>query len=407
MSKDDKIMEIRKEGIGKNSKTHENEIRRHNSNMVHDSMEESLNDLLDAEADKLLNIEQYERNVEPENISVSDYMRKLQAGSGEVKWKATELGTLPFENTIIARYKAGESSVEEAIIQMYLITEGIRKLAEITGAARGSKGSPDTITDLRRKIRGRIEIWRERAIQDIYPYLFLDGISLERHVSGEVENVSILAAFGVNQNGYREVLGIVEGGRENHESWSGFLRQLIKRGLNSVQLVTSDKYPGLVETIGECLPEARCQRCVSDFKRDVLSVVPGSMIQEVAAMLEAIHGQKDQESAGQKMQSVIVKLERMKLKRAADKIRNSAHETLSYYFFSSKHWRSIKSKTWMEEIMWEIRRHVRVVGNFPDHQSALILVAAHLRHISGKKWGTHRYLNMRHLAEMTREAENE
>ena len=57
----------------------------------------------------------------------------------------------------------------------------------------------------------------------------------------------------------------------------------------------------------------------------------------------------------------------------------------------------------MERIIREIRRRTRVVGSFPDGHSALMLVAARLRHIAGTRWGTRRYLNMQRLAEQEKE----
>ncbi len=93
----------------------------------------------------------------------------------------------------------------------------------------------------------------------------------------------------------------------------------------------------------------------------------------------------------------------MKLGKAAELIDESVHETLSYYFFPEEHWRRIRTNNPLERIMREIRRRTRVVGNFPDGESALMLVAARLRHISGTKWGTRKYLDVGLL----KEAENE
>ena len=90
----------------------------------------------------------------------------------------------------------------------------------------------------------------------------------------------------------------------------------------------------------------------------------------------------------------------MKLHQAADKLKAGIAETLSYYSFPSQHWRRIRTNNPLERIMREIRRRTNVVGAFPDGNSALMLVAARLRHIAGTKWSTKRYLNMRLLKEL-------
>ncbi len=117
----------------------------------------------------------------------------------------------------------------------------------------------------------------------------------------------------------------------------------------------------------------------------------------MAAMLKAIHSQEDLEASRQKASLVVEKLREMKLTKAADQVEQTAEETLRYLKFPREHWRSIKTNNPLERIMREIRRRTRVVGAFPDGESALMLAAARLRHISGTKWGSRRYLDMDRL----------
>ncbi len=86
--------------------------------------------------------------------------------------------------------------------------------------------------------------------------------------------MAVLVAIGVDQDGYRQVLGVVEGMKEDAESWRNFLRHLKERGLAGVRLVTTDKCLGLVEALGEFYPAAVWQRCMVQWYRNVLSVVP-------------------------------------------------------------------------------------------------------------------------------------
>jgi len=178
---------------------------------------------------------------------------------------------------------------------------------------------------------------------------------------------------------------------------------LKQRGLQGVELVISDKCIGLIESLGEFFPQARWQRCTVHFYRNVFSVVPRGKMREVSAMLKAIHAQEDLAEAQNKAQAVADKLDSMKLSKAAQMVREGAHETLSYYYFAREHWRQIRTNNPLERIMREIRRRSRVVGCFPDGNSALMLAAARLRHIAGTRWGTRRYMNMERLDEMLNE----
>jgi putative transposase len=167
-----------------------------------------------------------------------------------------------------------------------------------------------------------------------------------------------------------------------------FLRYLKERGLQGVKLIISDKCVGLVESVAEFYPEAAWQRCVVHFYRNVFTAVPKGRAKEVAAMLKAIHAQEDRASAETKAQAVVEKLEAMRLGKAAALVRGGIGETLSYMAFPREHWRSLRTNNPLERVMRELRRRTRVVGSFPDGESALMLVAARLRHMAASRWGT-------------------
>src|SRR6516165_2307885 len=121
-------------------------------------------------------------------------------------------------------------------------------------------------------------------------------------------------------------------------------------------------------------------------------------------MLKAIHAQEDAAAAKEKVRQVVAKLRDMRLGKAAEIVEAGVDETLSYYSFPPEHWRSIRTNNPLERLNREIRRRTRVVGAFPDGHSALVLVAARLRHMAGSKWGTRRYLNMDKLRAVEAEA---
>ena len=137
---------------------------------------------------------------------------------------------------------------------------------------------------------------------------------------------------------------------------------------------------GMLEAVGEVFPEAKYQRCVVHFYRNIFSVVPKSKVKNVAKMLKA-----------------------MKLPEAAKKVEAGIEETLTYCDFPSEHWVKIRTNNVIERMNREIRRRTRVVGAFPDGNSALMLVCARLRHVAGTQWGCKKYMNMKHLETMEQE----
>lgn len=377
----------------------EQEVRSHVEEVVRESVEETLNCLLDAEADELCGAERYERSPDRLDTRAGHYRRELHTKAGQVTLKVPRLRSLPFETQIIERYRRRESSVEEALMEMYIAGVSVRRVEDITEALWGQRVSPSAVSDLNKKLYVRIEKWRNRPIEGEYAYVYLDGIWLKRSWGGEVKNVAVLVAVGVRDDGMREVLGVCEGMKEDKESWRNFLRHLKERGLSGVELFISDKSLGLVESLPEFFADAAWQRCVVHWYRNVFSDVPRNKRKDVAAMLKAIHAQEDIAAAREKAAAIVAKLQAMRLAKAATVVADGIEETLSYMQFPREHWTRIRTNNMLERIMREIRRRTRVVGAFPDGQSALMLVAARLRHIAGTKWGTRRYMDMDRLRE--------
>ena len=373
--------------------------------MVRGGAEETLNELLDKEAEQLTQAARYERSAARQGYRSGHYDRNLTTTSGNVTLHVPRLKGIPFETAIIERYRRRESSVEEALIEMYLAGVSVRRVEDITEALWGSKVSPATISELNKKAYVHIEDWRNRPLQGgKYPYVYVDGIYLRRNWGGEYENVAVLVAIAVNEDGYREVLGAAEGMKEDKASWINFFQWLKGRGLDGVKLIVGDKCLGMLEAVGEVFPEAKYQRCTVHFYRNVFSVIPRSKVKAVSQMLKAIHAQESKRAAREKARAVVAELRAMKLMAGAKKVEDSIEETLTYYDFPSEHWLKIRTNNVIERLNREIRRRTRVVGCFPDGNSALMLVCARLRHVAGTQWGNKKYMSMKHLEVMLDDA---
>ena len=352
----------------------EETVKSESKEMVRNSVEETLNALLNKEAEELTSAAKYERTESRQGYRSGHYSRKLTTTSGEVTLNIPKLKGVPFETAIIERYRRRESSVEEALIEMYLAGVSVRRVEDISEALWGSRVSASTISDLNQKAYVHIEEWRNRRLSGKYPYVYVDGIYLKRNWGGEFENVSILVAIGVDEDGYREVFGAAEGMKE-------------------------DKCLGMCSAVAEVFPEAKYQRFTVHFYRNVFSVTPREHTREVSRMLKAIHAQESKEAARKKAKDVVEQLRAMKLREAAKKVEDGIEETLTYMDFPSQHGLKIRTNNVIERMNREIRRRTRVVGTFPDGKSALMLVCARLRYVSGKEWGTKRYLCMKYLTE--------
>ena len=365
--------------------------------LVRKTIEETINAMLDEEADRLVGAGPYERTDERAAYRAGHYERGFTTTSGQVTLKMPKLKGMRFATAVIERYKRRETSVEEAIIEMYLAGVSTRRIEDVGEILWGAGVSAGTVSNLNDKAFKSVDEWRCRPLTREYPYACINGIYLKRSWGGSCENV---AAIGANEDGYREVIGYAEGFTESKECWRARLpvvaevartarrshgrrRQGRRHGRLDRRGVPECQMPALHRAL---LPQRPCQG-------------PKSKRPQAAAMLKAIHSMESREAASAKAGSVAAELESMRLKEAAKVVREGFAETLTYCEMPRESWRRIRTNNAIERLNGEIRRRTRIVGTFPDGKSALMLVAARLKYVADSEWGTRRYLDASLLKE--------
>lgn len=374
--------------------------------MVRKSVEETLNAMLDAEADEITGAARYERSGERKAYRAGHYERDLTVKAGKMSLKVPKLKGAVFESAVIERYRRREESVEEALIDMYLAGVSTRQVDDVSQLLWGDRMPSQTLSDKLKKVYADIDEWRGRPLEQDYPYLFMDGVWHKRCWGGSVENVSILVAVGVGMDGRRGVLSVAEGMKEDSESWREFIKGMLARGLKGVRLVTGDRCAGLVAAVNELLPGARYQRCMVHFERNILAKVNPKNRDWAADALKAIFSMESRDKALEKAESVAKDMEARKLREAAKCLREGIGETTTYLLddYPREHRRRIRTNNMIERLNREIRRRTRVVGSFPDGRSALMLICARVRYVTSSEWSTRRYLDMSRLGENVQSA---
>ena len=374
--------------------------------MVRKSVEETLNAMLDAEADEITGAARYERSGERKAYRAGHYERDLTVKAGKMSLKVPKLKGAVFESAVIERYRRREESVEEALIDMYLAGVSTRQVDDVSQLLWGDRMPSQTLSDKLKKVYADIDEWRGRPLEQDYPYLFMDGVWHKRCWGGSVENVSILVAVGDGMDGRREVLSVAEGMKEDSESWREFIKGMLARGLKGVRLVTGDRCAGLVAAVNELLPGARYQRCMVHFERNILAKVNPKNRDWAADALKAIFSMESRDKALEKAESVAKDMEARKLREAAKCLREGIGETTTYLLddYPREHRRRIRTNNMIERLNREIRRRTRVVGSFPDGRSALMLICARVRYVTSSEWSTRRYLDMSRLGENVQSA---
>lgn len=379
-------------------RVNEGEVKGYLDKLVREAVVAVFENIMSEEAEEMICASRYERTEQRQDYRNGSRKRKVKLRIGEVELDVPRLRNLAFETMVIERYRRMEESLEEALIEMYLMGVSTRKVSDITDALCDVSVSASTQSRLNKKVYQKLEEWRQRSLPPVVPYMWLDGVVMKARIAGRYENVALLVAIGVNSEGYREVLGISPGFSEDKGSWLTFLRSLKKRGLEYAGLVISDAHLGIREALAECFPQADWQRCMVHHYRNVCSLVPKRMREEVVASLKTIHNQESAEEAMAKAGRVIKRYEK-ELPEAMATLSDGLEDTLTFYSYPRRHWRCIRSNNPLERLFREVKRRTRVVGVFPDITSCLMLATARLKWTEERRWGKRRYVDIDLLLE--------
>ncbi len=212
-------------------------------------------------------------------------------------------------------------------------------------------------------------------------------------------SVAVVVAYGVGENGYREVLGVDVGDAETEPFWTDFLRSLVGRGLSGGQLVISDCHQGLRNAIQRVLGGTSWQRCTVHFLRNVLGRVPKHAHKLVGAAVRTIFEQPSLEAAKKHLAQAIETLKPHHPK-VAEMLLESEEDILAHMYFPADHWPKIRSTNPLERLNKEIARRTDVVGIFPNRAALLRLVSMVLVEQSDEWQVGRRYLGLESLKQL-------
>jgi putative transposase len=301
-----------------------------------------------------------------------------------------------FQTRLFERYQRSEKALVLALQEMYLQGVSTRKVTEITETLCGTEFSKSQVSALTARLDTELEAWRNRPLSGEYPYLIVDAQYHKVRENHRVVSKAILTIYGINQDGYREILAVECVNTENETTWANIFKKLYDRGLRGVLLIISDDHKGLVKAIDRYFQGCQWQRCQVHYLRNLLNMVPKKLSQILVNKLKDIFNAPDREQAMQRVNQLIAFYEN-KYPQVAEFLENTTHEVLACFNFPEEHRKRIRSTNGLERFHEEVRRRTRVIRIFPNQQSSLRLVSALAAEqndvwISGK-----RYLRMESL----------
>jgi putative transposase len=276
-----------------------------------------------------------------------------------------------FIPNLFARWQRREKKITRLIADLFINGISTRKVKKISKAIWGRAYSATTVSKCNQVLHEEYKKWMDRPIEKNIRYLILDAVHLK--VRREwISKEALLCAIGITEDGKKEFLGFLLGGRESTESWENLLLMLKKRGLSvkHLKLAIVDGNSGLLSALKTLLPGVRVQRCIVHKIRNIVGKCPRSLRSVVPADAKRIFYAASESEARQRFKDFKERWE-TQLPNIVECIEKDLEQLLAFYKFPQTHWVKIRSTNLIERAFKEFRRRIKVMETFPNELSCL------------------------------------
>jgi putative transposase len=299
-----------------------------------------------------------------------------------------------FSTELFARYQRSEQALVLTLMEMVVNGVSTRKVARITEELCGTSFAKSTVSDLCKSLDPLVTAWNERDLGERrYPFVLVDALVVKVRESGRVRAVSALVATGVNELGYREILGLRLGDSESERTWMDFFTWLKERGLSGVDLVVSDHHGGLVNAVRVQFQGSSWQRCQTHLSANITEATPKALHDAVHARLRAIFDAPDETTARTLLAAFVADYQTT-APAAVATLERGFDDATAVLALPVPYRKRLRTTNGVERLNEEIRRRERVIRIFPNRESVIRLVGALLME-QDEVWTTgKRYFDM-------------
>jgi putative transposase len=353
--------------------------------------------LMEAEVSELVGAARGERAPEERLTHRNGYRaRSWATRAGEIELAIPKLRRGSYFPSFLEPRRRSEQALVSVVQEAYVAGVSTRKVDQVVESL-GLRISKSEVSRICAGLDEQVDAFRHRPLEGRYPYLWLDAKVEKVRDGGRVVRKALVLAYAVHESGYREVIGLDVGEAETEAFWRSFLRGLVERGLNGVQLVVSDAHAGLKNAIGRVLG-CPWQRCSVHFLREALGHARREQQPMLAALIRPVFTAESGEQARELVGAALERLSKP-LPKIAQLLQEAEDDLLAFYAFPADHRPKLRSTNPLERVNREIGRRTDVVGIFPNDRS-LIRLAASLVIEQNDEW----LVGKRYLSQHTLEA---
>ncbi|WP_457617888.1 IS256 family transposase [Lutibacter sp.] len=295
-----------------------------------------------------------------------------------------------FTPLILALFREQESYLKEVSFQLYSKGLTARDVSDVMETIYGKHFSKSKVSDITVSFYEKMEQWRERAIDNHYLALYIDGLQVNLKRDDKYQNECFYIILGLKEDYTREIIAIVNLPTESATGWREVFKELKIRGLKSVGIIVSDGLTGLDSSITEEFGSVAHQKCIVHLQRTLQAYVRKTDRAEIAEDLRYLFSPDDKDY---KKENVPIRIEEIALKwekkyKALAKYLKTFNwqPYFTYLDYNVKVRRMLYTTNWIERFNRSARRTLKIRGAFPSDDSVLALITSVAIEKSEKKY---------------------
>src|SRR5579872_3899245 len=340
-----------------------------------EAMQILLNEAMLVERARHLQVQPYERSPVRQDYANGFKPKLLKTQLGELSLNVPQVRDGDFYPSFLEKGIRSERALKLALAEMYVQGVSTRKVNAVLQELCGLEISSTEVSRAAKLLDEELSNWKKRPLNK-YHYVFLDARYEKVRQSGCVVDCAILIAYGVNEEGKREILGLSVSLSENEVHWRNFLESLVGRGLNGVKLIVSDAHSGLKAALRAVFPSVPWQRCQFHLQQNAQAyVTKRDRKSEVAGSIRAIFDAENMTEAERILKQTVMKYEK-EMPQLVAWMQENISEGLTIFNFPPAHRRRLRTSNIAERVNQEIRRRSRVARIFPNTASCERLAGA-------------------------------
>lgn len=344
-----------------------------------------------AERRKHLGVGPYERSEERKDHANGFKDRTLKTRVGELNLKVPQVRSGNFFSSCLEKGQRSERALATAMAEMYLNGVSTRKVTKIMESMCGFDVSSQEVSRATSALDEQLHQWRSRPLGE-FKYLLLDAIYCKVREGALVRDCACLIAIGISPSGSREILGTALELGEQEVCWRNFLKSLQERGLHGLTLVISDDHAGLKAARKTVFPAVLWQRCQFHLQQNAQAYVPRDDLKtEVAADIRAVFNAPSLEEA-ERLLGIAVRKYEKSAPRLSKWLESDIPEGMTVFTLPSSHRKRLRTSNMLERLNEEVRRRIKIIGSFPNSESALRLISFILMERNDEWGGTKKYV---------------